>query len=183
MNGKELCQCMEFAYGCEGPVAVRYPRGAVEAMEYTESMTTELKLGKANMLCCASASASKKVLLLAMGTIAGTALATAEELERKNVSATVVNMRFAKPFDKEMIRQLVPKHDVVVTLEDNQETGGFGQQVESFLVEEGIVPERFLNISFKDCFVEHGTPEELYKRYGLDAESVVNKVLGRLDKE
>ena len=167
MNGKELCQCMEFAYGCEGPVAVRYPRGA----------------GKANMLCCASASASKKVLLLAMGTIAGTALATAEELERKNVSATVVNMRFAKPFDKEMIRQLVPKHDVVVTLEDNQETGGFGQQVESFLVEEGIVPERFLNISFKDCFVEHGTPEELYKRYGLDAESVVNKVLGRLDKE
>ncbi len=183
MNGKELRLCLEFAYECEGPVAVRYPRGTVEAMEHTESMMTELELGKANVLCHANTSATKKVLFLAMGTIVGTALRAADELEQKDVSSTVVNMRFAKPFDKEILRQFVPNHDVVVTLEDNQETGGFGQQVEAFLMGEGIMPKGFINVSFKDCFVEHGTPEELYERYGLSEDCVVKKVLERLDKE
>ncbi len=183
MNGKELRQCLDFAYECKGPVAVRYPRGAVEDMVCTESMVDDLQLGKAKIIRQPELAGEENVLLLAMGTIAGTALNVADQLEKKGVPTTVVNMRFAKPFDRDMIRDLVPKHRVVVTLEDNQETGGFGQQVEAFLVEEGIAPKEFVNVSFKDCFVEHGTPEELYERYELSAHRVVEKVMERLEKE
>ncbi len=183
MNGKELQQCLEFAYEWNGPVAIRYPRGAVDAMAYTESMTEEMCMGKAVVVHQTEKAASKSVLLLAMGTIVGTALAAAEQFEENGVSTTVVNMRFAKPFDAELIRKLVPDHMMVVTLEDNQEIGGFGQQVEAFLLEEGIAPKTFLNVSYKDCFVEHGAPEELYERYEMSANQIVQKVMSRLEKE
>lgn len=181
MDGKELKQCLDFAYECDGPVAVRYPRGAVVAEEETEG--SPLKKGKAVVLRQAEEKSRKKVLFLAMGAMTGTALMAADELERQGVFSTVVNMRFAKPFDRDLIRTLVPKHAVVVTLEDNQQTGGFGQQVEAFLVEEGIAPASFLNISWKDCFVEHGTQKELYERYELSPEHVFRKVMNRLEKE
>ena len=61
-------------------------------------------------------------------------------------------------------------------MEDSEKIGGFGQQVESFLVEQGCVPEKFVNCSLEDCFVERGSPEELYARYGLDAEWVIQQI-------
>lgn len=180
MDGKELKQCLDFAYECDGPVAVRYPRGAVVAEE-TEG--SPIKVGKAVVLRQAEETCQEKVLFLAMGAMTGTALMAADELEKQGVFSTVVNMRFAKPFDRDLIRTLVPNHSIVVTLEDNQQTGGFGQQVEAFLMEDGIAPASFLNISWKDCFVEHGTPEELYERYELSPEHVFRKVMNRLEKE
>ena len=184
MDGEELRMSLDFAYDWDGAVAVRYPRGKVFAFAEAGGNYPKLEYGKAAVvmadgeLCCDEdgKSVSGDVALFAVGNMVQTALEAARILKEEECSCTVVNMRFVKPFDEERIRELVPKHRIVVTMEDNEVTGGFGQQVEAMLVENGIFPEHFLNVSIKDRYVEHGTPEELYERYGMDAQSVAEKV-------
>lgn len=184
MDGEELRMSLDFAYDWDGAVAVRYPRGKVFAFAEAGGNYPKLEYGKAAVvmadgeLCCDAngKSVSGDVVLFAVGNMVQTALEAARILKEEECSCTVVNMRFVKPFDEERIRELVPKHRIVVTMEDNEVTGGFGQQVEAMLVENGIFPEHFLNVSIKDRYVEHGTPEELYERYGMDAQSVAEKV-------
>ncbi len=176
-----LKQALDFAYSWDGPVAVRYPRGAVVEEETREEVPFEY--GKAKVLRQIDNVSEKSVLFLAVGNMVSTALESAEMIEKLGISTTVVDMRFVKPFDQKMVRKYVPEHTVVVTLEDNQEIGGFGQQVEAFLMEEGLLPKSFVNISVKDTFVEHGAPEELYARCQMDAESVAGKVMECMKEE
>ena len=115
-------------------------------------------------------------VLFAVGNMTKTALDVGRLLQEKNIYCTVINMRFVKPFDKELLLDLVRSHQMVATLEDNVKNGGFGQQAEALFVDEGCVPEIFLNCSIDDCFVEHGAPEELYERLEMDARSVAEKI-------
>ncbi len=188
MSGTELEQCLDFAYDHNGPVAVRYPRGDIYE-EGREEIICEKpwELGRARILMVQGRLLEEKeeadpgqikgdAVLLAVGNMTKTALDVGRLLLEKNIYCTVVNMRFVKPFDKELLLDLVGFHQMVATLEDNVKNGGFGQQAEALFVDEGCVPEIFLNCSIDDCFVEHGAPEELYERLEMDAGSVAEKI-------
>lgn len=192
MDGDELEMCLDFAYECDGPVAVRYPRGEIYRFAESGGRHAPLQMGRGSVVMIRgeiptseneSEKAEGDVVLFAVGNMVKTAMETAVILKEKGIECTVVNMRFVKPFDKELMLQLVPQHSMTVTLEDNEKTGGFGQQAEAVLMENGIVPERFLNIAIEDCFVEHGAPEELYERLGMNGESIADKIQEQLAKE
>ncbi len=200
-DGTELRKSLDFAYDWDGPVAVRYPRGAVPEAETPEEVA-DFVYGRADIIMengafcengsfcenrtCGSASehegkqagehAGGDFVIFAVGNMVRTAIETALLLRDDGISCTVVNMRFVKPFDEVLIRELVPRHKGMVTMEDNVASGGFGQQAEAMLAEHGIYPERMLNISIHDTFVEHGAPSELYARYGMDAEHVAERM-------
>lgn len=168
MDGEEMIQALDCALQIEGPVAVRYPRGQVFTWEAEER--EPFAFGKAEVLC-----EGKDILILAVGNMVEKALETAVLLEKKKLHPTVVNMRFVKPFDEELVRRLAARHRYVVTMEDNVKSGGFGEKIEAFLHQEHIY-HRCVPICFPDKYIEHGLPEEIYERYGMDAASVAEKV-------
>lgn len=196
-DGTELRKSLDFAYDWDGPVAVRYPRGAVSEAETPEEVA-DFVYGRASIIMengafcengsvcenqtCDSAGkqagehAGGDFVIFAVGNMVGTAIETALLLRDDGIRCTVVNMRFVKPFDEGLMRELVLRHKGMVTMEDNVAAGGFGQQAEAMLAEHGIFPERMLNISIHDTFVEHGAPAELYARYGMDAEHVAERI-------
>lgn len=169
-NDIELADMMKFAISHNGPIAVRYPRGtAYDGLKEHRSL---IKLGKGEVLRKGS-----KVALVAVGKMVEIAEQAADLLkEQYGIEATLVNARFVKPFDKELMRTLAQEHEVFVTLEDNVHQGGFGQQVTDWLSEKHLHPE-IINISIPDQFVEHGSVGQLYEKLGMDAGSVVCKVM------
>ena len=174
MDKEELTAALDFAYDFDGPVAVRYPRGAV----YKNTLDHKaVELGKAEVLLEAE---NPRIVIFAVGDMVEKALRTAEHFAG---IVTVVNMRFVKPFDRALVKELAVKHDIVVTMEDSEKIGGFGQQAEAYLMEEGCIPKKFINCSVDDCFVEHGSVGELKKALGMDADSVMEKILAELPEE
>ncbi|MCR4605319.1 MAG: 1-deoxy-D-xylulose-5-phosphate synthase, partial [Eubacterium sp.] len=87
------------------------------------------------------------------------------------------NMRFIKPFDESLVKELTLKHRVVVTIEDGTRRGGFGEQIGAFLTAEKISVKSFVNIALPDAFIEHGSRDELFEKYGLDASKIYDRVL------
>lgn len=170
MDADELVQALDFAVGFDGPAAVRYPRG--QAFQTERKDREPFLFGKAEVLC-----EGKDVLLLAVGNMVEKALAAADILKSRKIFPTIVNMRFVKPFDEELVRRLAVRHRVIVTMEDNVASGGFGEKIKAFLLQERIY-HRCISVCFPDRFVEHGLPEELYEKYGMDAASVAEKVSG-----
>lgn len=172
-NSWELSDMMKFAIGHTGPIAVRYPRGI--AYEGMKELRASIELGKGEILKQGS-----KVAMVAVGKMVEIANDATELLKEKyQVDATLVNARFVKPFDKELIRKLVEEHEILVTLEDNVHQGGFGQQVTDWLYEQRLYP-KVINISIPDQFIEHGNVNQLYAKLGMDAESIVSKVVREL---
>lgn len=176
MDGEELVKSLDFVLEkMDGPVAIRYPRG--RAYSFEKEDREPIVYGKAELLY-----EGKDVLILAVGNMVEKACLVRERLVSKGFYPTIVNMRFIKPFDEEMIRQLAPKHRLIVTMEDNVYTGGFSEQIQAFLLRERIY-HRCLNVCFPNRFIEHGTPEELYEKYGLDEETVANRILRKINGE
>lgn len=168
MDGDELVQALEFGLSMDGPVAVRYPRG--RAFEYSCRERKEFSFGEAEVLL-----EGKDVLILAVGNMVEKALQAASLLEEERISPTIVNMRFVKPFDEKLVHQLATRHRYIITMEDNVKSGGFGEKIQSFLLREKIY-HKSIAVCFPDQFVEHGTPEEIYEKYGMDARSVAKRI-------
>ncbi len=176
MDGAELLAALDFALNqCGGPVAIRYPRG--EAFLYDRDDREPWERGRAEILQKGS-----RVAILAVGNMVKKALAAAKLLEAENIVPTVVNMRFVKPWDKELVRSLAESHSLLVTMEDHVYSGGFSEKVQAFLQAEGLGKTACLPISLPDAFIGHGAPEELYEKYGMDAASVAGKIIGGLKK-
>lgn len=170
----ELSDMMKFAIDHDGPIAIRYPRG--EAYAKMKELRAPIELGKSEVLF-----SGKKVALVAVGKMVEVACETAEILkEEYAVSPTLVNARFVKPFDQDMLRMIAQEHELIVTMEDNVHQGGFGQQVTDWLYEHDLRPV-MLNISIPDQFVEHGSVNQLYEKLEMDARSVVNKIASSLN--
>ena len=125
-NGRELEKMMEFAVHAAGPCAIRYPRGT--ALDGIHQAPPQIHEGEAEILRL-----GEKTAFLAVGNMVETALEAADLLKEEGEAATVVNMRFVKPFDTGMIDQLIEMHDCIITLEDNVITGGFGEQVADYI--------------------------------------------------
>lgn len=173
MDGEELVSALDFALTeMETPVAVRYPRG--EALLPGKKGVTdreEWEYGRAEVL-----QKGKDVLILAVGNMVEKALEAAGYLKEKAIHPTIVNMRFVKPFDTELVLALAKKHRLVVTMEDNVYSGGFSEKIQAFLQAQRMNRVKCLAVCLPDTFIEHGAPEELYEKYGMDAESVAGRI-------
>lgn len=171
-NAAELEKMLEFAVSFGKPIAMRFPRGTayLGMIEQQEPLV----YGKSEVLHKGS-----KVALLAVGSMVKHAEKVRELLQADHVDATVVNARFVKPIDEELIEELAQNHTLLVTMEENVEHGGYGQSVASFICDHNL-DLRHINISVKDNFVKHGKVYELYQRLGLDPQSVYEKIIESL---
>ena len=169
MDGAELVESLDFALKISGPVAVRYPRG--EAFRYGKRNREPLEYGRAEIL-----ERGKDVLILAVGNMVEHALEAAEKLRGDSISSTVVNMRFVKPFDGDLVLEQAAGHRLIVTMEDNVYSGGFSEKILAFLRQKGQNRLDCLAVGLPDEFIEHGRPDELYRKYGLDAATVAGRI-------
>ena len=160
----ECRQMLTTGFKHEGPSAVRYPRGCGVGVSVEQKLTT-LPIGKAQIR-----REGHKVALLVFGTLLTTALSAAEQLD-----ATVVNMRFVKPLDIDLIRQMAQQHDLLVTIEENVIMGGAGSAVNECL-QAHADSTPILNLGLPDHFLEHGNTATLLTQCGLDTNGIVHSV-------
>lgn len=154
----------------DGPIALRYPRGAGEGVPIHKEFHL-MKIGKGALL-----REGKDVALLAVGRMVGVAQKAADLLEAKGISASVANMRFVKPLDEELLAQLAVKTKAFVTLEENAAEGGFGSAVAEYLEQKGWNDVSLKIIGLPDEFIEHGKPQTIREKYGLDPAGVTETV-------
>jgi 1-deoxy-D-xylulose-5-phosphate synthase len=166
----ECRQMLYTGFKHNGPAAVRYPRGRGPGVEIHTTMTA-LPLGKAK-----SVKTGTDIAILAFGSTVVTCMAVANEL-----NATLINMRFVKPLDRDAIINAAKQHQILITVEENAVTGGAGSGVNELLAEARMaVP--LLNIGLKDEFIQHGSREECLQHAELDEEGILRQITGFRDK-
>ena len=173
-NGQELRDMLRFALELGRPAAIRYPRGT--AYSGLAEFRAPVEEGKAEILYDEGG-----VLLLAVGNMVRTALKVRENLRAGGQECSIANVRFVSPMDTELLREAAGKYSMIVTMEENVHSGGFGEHVAAWYAQQGLtVP--ILQIAVPDTFVTHGSPQELQRLTGIDAESVTSKILERTGK-
>jgi 1-deoxy-D-xylulose-5-phosphate synthase len=171
----ELQQMLYTSLNHNGPVVLRYPRGSGEGVALDTSFQN-LAIGKGELL-----QEGSDVLLLPIGNRVYPALAAAARLEKQGISAAVINPRFLRPLDNELIVTWAGQTGRVVTIEDNNILGGFGSAVLQLLNEQGLhLPMKILG--YGDTFTEHGPQATLWKNAGIDADGIVRSVLELVSK-
>ncbi len=168
-NKWELSDMLKIAVAFAGPIALRYPRG--EAYDGLREYREPIRFGKAEWIY-----REKNVALVAVGSMLKTALTVREELLGKGFACSIVNARFVKPVDTEMLDEAAQDHKLIVTLEENVASGGFGEKVRDYL-DENCPEVRLLTIHIPDEYVEHGNVEILRQEVGIDAETIVGRIL------
>lgn len=171
-NKWELSDMLKYAIAYDAPIALRYPRG--EAYDGLAQKREPIVYGK-----CEEIISGEKVLLFALGSMVKTAVGVCEQLEKQGIHATLVNARFAKPFDEAYLKEHMEAYSLIVTMEENVALGGFGEHVACFLRREGYHGE-VLSIAIADTFVEHGNVSVLQKELGIDEDGVVRQILEKL---
>src|SRR5450830_369431 len=167
----ECRQMLSTAFEHKGPAAVRYPRGSGTGVAVEKTLTTIL-MGKGEVR-----REGKGIAILAFGTMVAPALAAGEKL-----NATVANMRFIKPLDIELVKQLAASHDALVTVEEGCIMGGAGAAVAEALAEAGIV-KPLLHLGLPDRFIDHGDAAQLLAGCGLDGEGIAASIVQRFGKD
>jgi len=152
-------------------MAIRYPRGSALGVKLDETLQ-EIPIGKWEILRY-----GKDVVILAIGAMVAPALEAAHELAASKIEAAVVNARFAKPLDSEMIIELTHDTKRMVTVEENVLSGGFGNSVVKFLQDSGRVDVQVKSLGIPDEFVEQGSQAILRTKYGLDAKGITQNVM------
>lgn len=167
-NKWELSDMMKFAIRQSGPVAIRYPRG--EAYDGLEDHRDPVVMGKAEIL-----EKGKGVALLAVGNMVKTAEQVYLRLQKEGICPTLVNMRFVKPLDTELLDELRMEHDLIITLEENVKSGGFGEQVlEYYTQQQSNIHIQM--IALEDQFIPHGSVSDLMRQQKIDVDSVESRV-------
>ncbi len=170
----ELRDMIYSALKYETPVAVRYPRGNGVGRELRADFQN-LECGRAEVL-----RNGKDALLIGFGPVVNNALAAAERLQAQGIECTVVNARFAKPLDKSLFSELLPKFSTVCTIEDHSIAGGFGSALTELINSEEIpVPTSVKMLGVADTFVPHGSQAQQQQLHGYDVDSIVNYVQQR----
>lgn len=168
-DGLELEEMIKFAMRHNGPVAIRYPRGA--AKPGNRESFNPIELGKGEIVC----KTGEDALIIALGTANQTALDICEELKNDNILTTLVNPRFIKPIDKGLIIDLAKKHKKIYTIENNAKIGGFGSLVQVLLNDNRVLKEVAV-FAFPDKFVGHGDTDILYKSLNLAKYDIIEKI-------
>jgi 1-deoxy-D-xylulose-5-phosphate synthase len=173
-NKWELSDMLKFAVKFDGPIAIRYPRG--EAYAGLVDWRAPIEMGKAEPIF-----EEGGVLLLAVGSMVKTAVMVREILAAQGIACSLTNARFVKPIDEEYILSVADKHPLIVTMEENVLSGGFGEKVRSLLGEKGC-NTKIMNIGIPDQFVTHGSPDTLMAMLGIDEKSIAQKIKAELDR-
>ncbi len=165
----ELRNMLYTAVEYDGPIAFRYPRGAGLGVELKEGFE-KIPIGKAEKL-----KEGNDVAFLAVGKMVEYSLEASAELDAMGINTEVINMRFVKPLDNEMLDYVAGKFDKIITLEENNIVGGFGSGVLEYFNEKGY-KNNLLRVGLPDGFVEQGTQKELHRMLKIDAEGIVGRV-------
>jgi 1-deoxy-D-xylulose-5-phosphate synthase len=174
MNPKDEDELADMLYTAmlhDGPVAVRYPRG-IGPGSLVKEQPVAIAIGKAEIL---EQTGQDRVAIFSLGAMLPMAREIAGTLAMEGVGAAVINARFAKPLDTEVIGQFGRSAEILLTLEDHALAGGFGSAVLEELSRQGLSTP-VLRIGWPDQFIEHGKPDELRKKYGLTAEAALTKL-------
>jgi len=154
------------------PCAFRYPRGNGVGAELP-AIDEKLEIGKGRII-----QEGKQVCILSLGTRLEECKIAANQLENKGITTTIVDARFAKPLDEELIITCAKKHEMMITIEEGS-IGGFGSHVANLLAEKGIFDKglKFRSMMLPDIFIDHDTPEKMYDVAGLNAKQITQKIL------
>ncbi len=162
---EELEDMLEFAVKYKYPIAIRYPRGGEGTYKFNKH--ERIVLGKSEVIREGSS-----LTIIGIGKMVERAIEVADLLEKDGISAEVINARFAKPIDIKTITESAKKTNFVVTIEDNNISGGFGEAIKMNL------DCKVLNIAYPDMFIKHGSVAEIEEKYGLDKKSIYDKIKG-----
>ncbi|MCI0469580.1 MAG: 1-deoxy-D-xylulose-5-phosphate synthase, partial [Nitrospirae bacterium] len=174
-DANELREMLFFALGQDRPTAIRYPRakvGSEEEIVKISPMKFSIEMGKAEIL-----REGEDIAIIAVGNTVSPSLKAAGLLRKDGISASVVNARFLKPFDMDMLSSISRKVKGIVTVEENMLAGGFGSMALESLNNAGLDGVKALRIGIADEFVEHGSQKILRKKYGLDEEGIYNSIV------
>lgn len=171
----ECRQMLHTAYEYPGPAAVRYPRGAGLGVEI-QSNLSKLEIGKAEVVFESSTTHDEQITILAFGSRVAVAVEAAQQLTQKyDVGVSVVNMRFVKPLDEQIIRDLAERTHLFVTVEEHAVMAGAGSAVNEYLAQAQIL-KPVLNLGLPDTFIHQATHAQMLKNCGLDAEGIQNAI-------
>lgn len=174
-NKWEFSDMIKFAVDFDHPIAIRYPRG--EAYDGLQQFRAPIAYAKSEVIDPVGT-----VVLLAYGSMVKTAVEVRERLKQMGTVCAIVNMRFAKPLDIQMLSDAAQTYELAVTMEENVKTGGIGEAVAEYMRETGAdIP--VLKIAISDTFLPHGNVEALKRRTGLDAESIAGQIQTFLQKK
>ncbi len=167
-NKWELSDMLKYALTLGVPAAVRYPRGT--AYDGLKEFRRPIEYGKSEIIY-----QEEDIALIAVGSMVKTAVAVRNALKEMGYSCSLVNARFVKPIDEEMIREMIKEHKLLVTMEENVASGGFGDRVREYL-DALDTSCKMLSIAIPDEYVEHGNVGLLYQEVGIDADTIVKRV-------
>lgn len=167
-NRSEFAKMMEWAVGHDGPVAIRYPRGNV--YEGLEEYRQPVVCGRSEVIYKES-----DIAILSVGHMMEVAEVVWETLKEKGYNCSLINSRFVKPMDTDILHELAQEHKLFVTIEDAAISGGYGASVVKYLAEQKLDVDVIVN-GIPDAYIEHGNIGLLRKTIHLDADSIVNKV-------
>ena len=154
---------------CEGPVAVRYPRGSSLGVKLEDGFS-QIEIGKSEKL-----TDGDDIAILAVGSMVEYALKASEILKADGTSCEIINMRFIKPLDTNRLDEIAAKHDRIVTLEENNLPGGFGSAVIEYFNDKNYKND-ILRLGIPDKFIDHGTQKELHKQIEIDPEGIADRI-------
>lgn len=167
----ELRHMLNTALSFDGPITIRYPRGSGVGVDCSEALQ-QLSIGKGEVL-----REGEGVCLLAIGSMVAVALQAVDVLAEQGIKAGVINLRFAKPLDEELLVQAAKKYSKLVTLEEGVVAGGVGSAVLELLNNKGLLQTtQVLNLGIPDEFVPHGDKKYLFRDIGLDLDSITAKI-------
>ncbi len=167
-NKWERSDMMKFAAAFDGPIAVRYPRG--DAYAGLKGYRAPIELGRSELLY-----AEGEICLMAVGSMVKTAEEVKAQLNREGYKCSIINARFVKPIDEESVKWAAANHKLVVSMEENVASGGYGEKVRDVMGNLKLSPG-FIQIAIPDEYVEHGNVDLLKKEIGIDAESIIERI-------
>ena len=171
-NKLETKKMLDFAMEFQAPIVIKYPRG--EASLVLEKQVNEVRYGK-----CEVIEQGKEIAILSVGNMMDLAVEVTEILKENGIQPTLVNVRFIKPYDEELLMELTKQHSFIITIEESIHQGSFGQSVNSFYMEQGL-KVKVLNFDLKDQFIEQGKVEELRRRHGLEKTQITKEILSNM---
>ncbi len=173
-NKWELSDMLKYAIASDGPVAIRYPRG--EAYAGLKEFRAPVEYGKSEWIY-----EEGEIALVAVGSMVKTAEDVRRRLKSEGYACSLVNARYIKPIDEEMLRKAAGGHKLLVTMEENVASGGYGERIRAFLDDNDISVGK-MSITIPDAYVEHGNVELLKQDLGMDAASIAIRVKEWMEK-
>ena len=174
-NFKELELMLEYAIKIKKPIVIRYPRGGEKKNYFT---TTPIKFATLEKL-----KDGKDISIIAIGNMVSRAMDVATILEKQNIMCDVINIRFLKPIDETAILESIKKTKIIITIEDNTIIGGLSSSIKELIVNNNLNNIKIKSYAYPDKFIEHGTVDELEKKYKLDIQSIINDINKEVNHE